>query len=67
VPLIVKIEAAGRLVLPGGVDSHCHLEQIAASGARSADDFFTGSVAAACSGTTTIIPFSSQLKGESIS
>ena len=52
-----EIEAAGKLVLPGGVDSHCHIEQMSASGVLCADDFYSGSVSAAFGGTTTVIPF----------
>jgi dihydropyrimidinase len=51
------IEAAGRLVLPGGVDAHCHMDQPQYGGTACADDFRSGTLAAACGGTTTIIPF----------
>ena len=34
-----EIDAAGRLVLPGGVDSHCHIEQLSGMGIWNADDF----------------------------
>ncbi|MEQ1683835.1 MAG: dihydropyrimidinase [Burkholderiaceae bacterium] len=61
-----EIDAAGRWVLPGGVDAHCHLDQPMASPARMADDFLTGTRSAACGGTTTIIPFAAQAKGESL-
>jgi dihydropyrimidinase len=49
-------DAGGRLVLPGGVDAHCHMDQ-PSYGAACADDFQSGTVSAACGGTTTIIPF----------
>ena len=51
------IDARGRLVLPGGVDAHCHMDQPSYGGAACADDFRTGTLSAACGGTTTIIPF----------
>ncbi len=51
-----RIDAAGKLVLPGAVDPHVHLD-IDAGATRSSDDFETGTIAAACGGTTTIIDF----------
>jgi dihydropyrimidinase len=60
------IDAAGRWVLPGGVDSHCHLDQPTTDGSRMADDFRSGTRSAACGGTTTIIPFACQQKGQSL-
>ncbi|WP_454736606.1 dihydropyrimidinase [Cupriavidus necator] len=60
------IDASGKLVLPGGVDAHCHLDQPMPDGLRMADDFRTGSVSAACGGTTTVIPFAAQEKGHSL-
>ena len=61
-----EIDAAGRTVTPGGVDAHCHLDQPMEGPARMADDFVTGSRSAACGGTTTIIPFAAQMKGQSL-
>ncbi|WP_343585444.1 dihydropyrimidinase [Herbaspirillum sp.] len=61
-----EIDAAGMLVLPGGVDAHCHLDQPMPEGMRMADDFFTGTRSAACGGTTTVIPFAAQEKGGSL-
>jgi dihydropyrimidinase len=54
------IDAAGKLVLPGGVDSHCHIEQLSGMGVMAADDFYTATVSAAHGGTTTVIPFCAQ-------
>ncbi|HYB55408.1 MAG TPA: dihydropyrimidinase, partial [Alphaproteobacteria bacterium] len=61
-----EIDAEGKLVLPGGIDSHCHIEQKSSLGVMTADDFFTGTRSAACGGTTTIIPFAAQHRGMSI-
>lgn len=61
------IDAAGRVVTPGGVDAHCHLDEIMSGPVRMADDFHTGTRAAACGGTTTVIPFAAQQKGHSLS
>jgi dihydropyrimidinase len=60
------IDAAGRLVLPGGVDSHCHIEQLTASGLMNADTFATATRSAAMGGTTTVIPFAAQHVGMSL-
>ncbi|MBT5455043.1 MAG: dihydropyrimidinase [Rhodospirillaceae bacterium] len=61
-----EIDAAGKLITPGGVDSHCHVEQISANGVWTADDWFTATRSAACGGTTTIIPFACQHRGNSL-
>jgi dihydropyrimidinase len=61
-----EIDCAGKLVLPGGVDSHCHIDQESSGGVECADDFFTGTRSAAHGGTTTVIPFAMQKKGESL-
>ena len=61
-----EIDASGKLVLPGGVDAHCHLDQDTGDDSVMADDFRSGSISAACGGTTTIIPFACQLKGRSL-
>ncbi len=60
------IDAAGRYVLPGGVDGHCHLDQPMPSPMKMADDFESGTRSAACGGTTTVIPFAAQAKGQSL-
>ena len=59
------IDAAGKLVIPGGIDPHTHME-LPFGGTQSSDDFFTGTRAAAHGGTTTIIDFAVQYKGESM-
>src|SRR5438093_174543 len=57
-----KIDAKGRLVIPGGIDPHTHME-LPFGGTTSSDDFETGTRAAAFGGTTTIIDFAIQAKG----
>jgi dihydropyrimidinase len=61
-----EIDAAGRLVTPGGVDGHCHLDQPMPPPMKMGDDFLTGTRSAACGGTTTILPFAAQQKGHSL-
>ena len=61
----VVLDASGRLVIPGGIDPHTHME-LPFGGTSSSDDFFTGTRAAAFGGTTTIIDFAVQTKGESM-
>jgi dihydropyrimidinase len=55
-----EIDARGKLVLPGGVDSHCHIEQVSAAGILNADTFESATVSAAFGGTTTVISFAAQ-------
>jgi dihydropyrimidinase len=53
-----RLDAAGLLVLPGGVDSHVHLQYPQGPNrVVSSDDWLTGTIAAACGGTTTVIDF----------
>lgn len=61
-----EIDATGRWVLPGGIDSHCHVEQLSGMGRMCADDFYSATVSAAFGGTTTIIPFAAQHRGNSL-
>lgn len=58
------IDVAGRLVIPGGIDSHCHVEQLSSMGVLCADDWYSASVSAAFGGSTTIIPFAAQHRGQ---
>jgi len=60
------VDATGKLVLPGGVEGHCHIGEPAFGGAELADDFESASIAAACGGTTTIIPFAGQMEGKTL-
>jgi dihydropyrimidinase len=57
------IDATGLLVLPGGVDTHCHIEQLRADGTTDEESFITASASAFAGGTTTAITFSTQFKG----
>src|ERR1700738_302787 len=59
------IDAAGKYVFPGGIDVHTHLD-MPFGGTTSADDFETGTRAAAFGGTTTLIDFAIQYKGQSL-
>src|SRR6202046_1870864 len=56
------VDAAGLLVLPGGIDAHTHMD-MPFGGTVAADDFLTGTRAAAIGGTTTIVDFAIQAKG----
>ena len=59
------IDAAGKYVLPGGIDVHTHMD-MPFGGATSADDFETGTIAAALGGTTTIVDFAIQYRGQTL-
>ncbi len=60
------LDASGLLVMPGGVDSHCHIEQLQEGGGADEETFTTGSRSALAGGTTTVIPFSTQFKGQGL-
>jgi dihydropyrimidinase len=59
------IDAGGKLLIPGGIDPHTHME-LPFGGTESSDDFLTGTRAAAHGGTTTIIDFAVQYKGQAL-
>jgi len=61
-----SVDASGRLVLPGGIDPHCHIAQTTSTGMRTADDFYHASVGAAFGGTTLVMPFAAQHRGQSL-
>lgn len=58
------IDASGRLILPGGVDVHAHIEQRSGMGLMNADTFETATRSAAMGGTTSVISFAAQAKGQ---
>lgn len=60
------IDASGKYVFPGGIDPHTHLE-MPFGGTVTADDFATGTTAAAFGGTTTIVDFCLTTKGKPLS
>src|SRR5215813_259955 len=59
------IDATGLNVIPGGIDCHTHLD-MPFGGTNSADDFESGTVAAAHGGTTTLVDFAIQSKGSTL-
>ncbi|MBA2312313.1 MAG: dihydropyrimidinase [Actinobacteria bacterium] len=59
------IDARRMLVIPGAVDAHTHLDMNVGA-VRSADDFVTGTTAAACGGTTTVVDFATAYRGETV-
>jgi dihydropyrimidinase len=59
-----NIDAGGRYVLPGGIDTHCHFDQPMRGGVTLADDFLSGPISAAHGGTTTVVPFACQVQGQ---
>jgi dihydropyrimidinase len=60
------IDAKGKLIVPGGIDSHCHMDQQPWEGRVTADDFRSGTISAACGGNTTVIPFAMQVRGQAL-
>ncbi len=65
-PATRNIDASGLLVLPGGIDSHVHLDQFQGDDITMADGFASGTVSAAAGGNTCVIPFAAQRRGESL-
>jgi dihydropyrimidinase len=61
-----SVDAADLLVLPGGVDTHVHLDQPVTGATEMSDDFDTGTASAAAGGTTTIVCFAWQVRGASL-
>ncbi|AMJ62769.1 dihydropyrimidinase [Bosea sp. PAMC 26642] len=60
---IREIDATGKLVLPGGIDTHAHVEQVSAGGLLNADTFESATTSAAFGGNTTLISFAAQHRG----
>ena len=65
-PAAEIVDASGRLVLPGGIDSHVHIAQPSGPGIVMADDFASATRSAAFGGNTMVLPFAMQQKGESL-
>src|SRR5688572_18987671 len=65
IPATQTIDASGKLLLPGGIDVHTHLD-MPFGGSTSADDFESGGTAAAHGGTTTVVDFAIQNFGEGL-
>lgn len=61
-----RIDATGRLVMPGGIEGHCHIAQESSGRIMTADDYWTGSVSAAFGGNSCFIPFAAQHRGQTI-
>ncbi len=59
------IDASGCFVYPGFIDGHTHLD-LPVAGTVTADDFASGTTAAVCGGTTTVVDFATQYKGDTI-
>lgn len=59
------VDAKNKYVFPGGIDPHTHMD-MPFGGTFSSDNFKTGTIAAACGGTTTIVDFAIQPKGKSL-
>ncbi len=60
------IAADGLMVLPGGVDSHCHIEQLRPDGSSDEESFTTASASALAGGTTSVVTFAMQFKGHGL-
>jgi len=61
-----EIAAQGHLVMPGGVDTHAHIEQMSGMGQWNADTFESATRSAAMGGTTSVISFAAQAKGQAL-
>lgn len=61
-----EIDARDRYVLPGGVDTHTHIEQMSAAGIRTADDWESATRSAALGGTTSVLAFAAQHRNKSL-
>lgn len=59
------VDCSGCLVLPGGIETHSHLD-LEAMGTVTADDFASGTRSALAGGTTTVLDFATQFHGESL-
>ncbi len=59
-----EVSAKGKLVMPGGVDTHAHIEQMSGMGQWNADTFETATRSAAMGGTTSVVSFAAQSDGQ---
>ncbi|MDA0764023.1 MAG: dihydropyrimidinase [Proteobacteria bacterium] len=59
-------DASNLIILPGGVDAHVHIDQPSGPDVEMADNFQTATMSAAAGGSTTILPFAMQEKGQSL-
>lgn len=59
-------DVSGMILMPGGIDAHTHFDLPLGGGMRTADDFYTGTRAAIAGGTTCIIDYATQFKGETL-
>lgn len=66
-PAQTTLDASAKLVLPGGVDTHCHIEQLSGAGLMNADTFETATRSAAMGGTTCTVSFAAQHPGMRLS
>ena len=63
------IDASGKIVIPGGIDTHSHIENVGyfkTMGGETGETWGTGTIASAIGGTTTTIDFAQQEKGKSL-
>jgi dihydropyrimidinase len=58
------VDAGGLLITPGGIDTHCHIEQLEPDGSSYEDTFGIASAACFAGGTTSVITFAAQFKGQ---
>jgi dihydropyrimidinase len=65
-PGVGRIDASGMYVLPGAIDVHTHLDTPFGGTYTTVDDWRAGTIAAACGGTTTVVDFALQTKGQSL-
>lgn len=65
-PGIMEIDATDKIVAPGGVDPHAHIEQVSGGGLLNADTFESATTSAVFGGTTTVIPFAAQHVGHAL-